>query len=257
MFVTETVDRIKNNRRLCWGNERAMTRDQISAPGRGNKGGRSFPPTGRSLLSRRRFLGLIGMLSGTGVVIYASFATGVKRLIYILRPRLDHTAPTGRLSAQEMDTMVALLEILLPGTLWPGREPMADMVNQATENVKGVLQAYQAGLCLLDQTTREYTAGRGFAVAKTEMRQRILETLLWKYAGGKSGTLSYYIGLCYASLERLCQSAPRRQFRELVVRDLLRRFYAGSVAWKMAGYSRYPGIPGYPRASVRPLQLER
>ena len=153
--------------------------------------------------------------------------------------------------------MVALLEILLPGTLWPGRERMADMVNQATENVKGVLPAYQAGLFLLDQTAREYTAGRGFAVAKTEMRQRILETLLWKYAGGKSGTLSYFIGLCYASLERFCQSAPRRRFRELVVRDLLRRFYAGSVAWKMAGYSRYPGIPGYPRASVRPLPLER
>jgi hypothetical protein len=208
-------------------------------------------------LSRRRFLLLTRILSGTGAAIYASFTVGSNRLISILRPGLDRTAPTGRLSAQEMDTIIALLEILLPVTLWPGREAMADMVNQATENVNGILQAYENGVVLLDQTAREYTPGQRFAVAGSEMRQRLLETLLWKYAGGKSGTLSYYVGLCYASLERLCQTAPRRQFRDLVVRDLLRRFYAGSVAWKMAGYSHYPGIPGYPRASVQPLQLER
>jgi hypothetical protein len=208
-------------------------------------------------VSRRKFLLLTGMLSGTGVAIYTSFTVGSKRFINILRPGLDHTAPTGRLSAQEMDTMIALLEILLPVTLWPGREAMADMVNQATENVKGVLQAYQNGVFLLDQTARAYTPGRRFAVAGNEVRQRILESLMWKYTGGKSGTLSYYVGLCYASFERLCQSAPRRRLRELVVRDLLRRFYAGSVAWKMAGYSRHPGMPGYPRASVQPLKPER
>jgi hypothetical protein len=200
---------------------------------------------------------LTGLLSGTGAAVYAPFTLSFKRLIYILRPGLDHTAPTGRLSAQEMDTMIALLEILLPVRLWPDRVAMADMVNQATESVKGLLRAYQDGVVLLDQAARKYTPSRRFAAAESEMRQRILETLLWKYAGGKSGTLSYYVGLCYASLERLCQSAPRRRFRELVVRDLLRRFYAGSVAWKMAGYSRYPGIPGHPRASVRPLRLER
>jgi hypothetical protein len=198
-----------------------------------------------------------GPLSGTGAAVYASFALGIKRLLYILRPGLDHAAPTGRLSAQEMDTMIALLEMLLPVTLWPSREAMVDMVNQATGHVKGLLQAYQDGVFLLDQTAREYTPGRRFAAAEGEMRQRILETLLWKYAGGKSGTLSYHLRLCYASLERVCQSAPRRRFRKLVVRDLLSRFYAGSVAWKMAGYSRYPGIPGHPRASVRPLQPGR
>jgi hypothetical protein len=208
-------------------------------------------------LSRRKFLVRTGLLSGTGAAVYASFALGFKRLLYILRPGLDHAAPTGRLSAQEMDTLIALFEMLLPVTLWPSRGAMVDMVNQATEHVKGVLRAYQDGAYLLDQTAREHTPGRRFAVAGREVRQRILETLLWRYAGGKSGTLSYYVGLCYASLERVCQSAPRRRFRELVVRDLLRRFYAGSVAWKMAGYSRYPGIPGHPRASVRPPQPGR
>lgn len=199
---------------------------------------------------------LTGMLSGTGAAVYASFTWSVKQLIYILRPGLDHTAPTGRLSVQEMDTMIALLEVLLPVTLWPGRAAMVDMVNQATENVKGLLRAYQDGVVLLDQTARKYTPGRSFAVVESEMRQRVLETLLWKYAGGKSGTLAYYVGLCYASLERVCQSPPRRRFRELVVRDLLRRSYAGGVAWKMAGYLRYPGIPGYPRAAARRLPLE-
>jgi hypothetical protein len=234
-----------------------MITDQKSAPEQGDEIGRSSPPTSRGALNRRKFLLLTGMLSGTGAALYASFSVGSKRLVNTLRPGLDHTAPTGRLSAQDMDTMIALLEILLPVTLWPGREAMADMVNRATENVKGVLHAYQNGAFLLDQAAREHSPGRRFAVAESEMRQRILETLLWKYAGGKSGTLSYYVGLCYASLERLCQSAPRRRFRELVVRDLLRRFYAGSMAWKMAGYSRPPGIPGYPRVPVRPLKLER
>jgi hypothetical protein len=257
MFVPETVGRISGIGRYCWGTVQAMITDQESSPGGGDEVGRSAPSAGRGVLSRRKFLLLTGMLSGTGAAVYASSALGLKRLLYILRPGLDHTAPTGRLSAQEMDAMIALLEILLPVTLWPGREAMADMVNQATGNVKGILRAYQEGVLLLDQTAREYTPGRSFAVAESEMRQRILETLLWKYAGGRSGTLSYYVGLCYSSLERLCQSTPRRRFRELVVRDLLRRFYAGSVAWKMAGYSRYPGIPGHPRASVVPLQAER
>jgi hypothetical protein len=257
MFVTETLGRIKGIGRLCWGTAQAMTTDQESAPARGDEAGRASPSTGRSVLSRRKFLVLTGMLAGTGAAVYASFTLGLKRLIYILRPGPDHTAPTGRLSAQEMDAMIALLEILLPAALWPGRAAMVDMVNRATEHVKGVLQAYQDGVFLLDQTAREHTPGRRFADAERGMRQRILETLLWMYAGGKSGTLSYYVGLCYVSLERLCQSAPRRRFRELVVRDLLRRCYAGSVAWKMAGYSRYPGIPGHPRASVRPPRPER
>jgi hypothetical protein len=234
-----------------------MASNRESVSGRGDGVGGCSPSTGRSVLSRRTFLVLTGLLLGTGVAAYAPFALGLKRLFYILRPGLDSTAPLGRLSAQEMDTMIALLEILLPVTLRPGREVMVDIVNQATENVKGLLQAYQDGVFLLDQSAREYAPGRGFAGAETEMRQRILETLLWKYAGGKSGTLSYYVGLCYASLERLCQSAPRRRFREFVVRDLLRRFYAGSMAWRMAGYSRYPGMPGYPRASAQQLRLER
>jgi hypothetical protein len=257
MFLIEAIGRLKGVGRVCWGDLRAMTTDRKSAPGKGDEVGRSSPSAARRVFSRRKFLLLSGMFLGIGAAIYASLAVGRKRLINILRPGHDHGAATGRLSAQEMDTIIALLEMLLPVTLWPGREALVVMVNQATENVKGVLQAYQNGVFLLDQTAREYMPGRGFAVAGGEVRQRILETLMWKYPGGKSGTLSYYLGLCYAGLERLCQSASQRRFRELVVRDLLRRFYAGSVAWKMAGYSRYPGMAGYSRAYIQPLKLDR
>jgi hypothetical protein len=151
--------------------------------------------------------------------------------------------------------MLALLEVLVPSTLWPGSEAMTVMVNQATEHVKGVLKEYKAGLFLLDQATRKYGMDTSFAEAEIEGRQRILESIMWRYPDAKPETRLYYEVKLYRVLERLCQSESQRRFRELVVRDLLNRFYSGSMAWKMVGYLRYPGLPGNPREYVQPLNL--
>ena len=94
-----------------------------------------------------------------------------------------------------------------------------------------------------------------FANAGIEGRQRILESIMWRYPGAEPGTLLYYKAKLYRGLEWLFQSEPQRRFRELVVRDLLNRFYSGSMAWKMVGYLRYPGLPGNPREYVQPLNL--
>lgn len=235
-----------------------MATAQNRSPGRGEESHRPFPlNTGRSI-NRRKFFLLTGVLSGAGVAIYASRTLGIKQLINSRRiPMLDRDAPLGRLSEQEMETMIALLEILLPVTLWPGRENMVNMVNHATENVKGILKEYRNGLALLDQTAREYGTSISFATARLEVRQRILESLIWKYSGGKPGTLSYYVAKVYRGLDRFFRSEPQRRFRELVARDLLRRFYTGSVAWKMVGYARYPGMPGDPREYVHPRKIEQ
>jgi len=203
-------------------------------------------------MSRRTFLRLMGVLAGAGGAV----SLGVMRLINSHRPlELDASAPTGRLSEQDMQTMLALLEVLVPRTLWPGREVMAVMVHQATGNVKGVLKEYQAGLSLLDQSASKYSTSLRFADAGIEERQRILESMLWRYPGAKPGTLLYYKAKLYRNLEKFFQFESQRRFRELVVRDLLSRFYSGSTAWKMVGYRRYPGLPGNPREYVRPLEL--
>jgi hypothetical protein len=235
-----------------------MATAQNGEPGRGPEAHRPLSLDPGRGISRRKFFLLASILSGVGVATYALLPLGIRRLIDSWRtPVLDRTAPLGRLSEQEMQTMIALLEILVPMTLWPSREDMATMVNSATEHDKGVLKEYKHGVALLDQAAREHSPGLGFAVADSEVRRRVVESLLWKYPGGRSGTLSYQLAKLYRNLERFWQSAPRRRFRQLVVSDLMRRFYTGSIAWKMVGYTRYPGIPGDPREYVRPLKVDQ
>jgi hypothetical protein len=198
---------------------------------------------------------MTGALAGLGATLYAAFALNIGGLVDIARrPRLDRTAPTGRLSERDMATILALLEVLVPLALWPSREVMAAMVHEATEQRQGVLKEYQAGLAFLDQTASVSGVGPSFAQAGFEERQRILESLLWKYDSGTQGILASYVAKLHRGLEWVLQSETERRFRELMVRDLLRRFYGGPAAWALAAYSRRPGIPGDPREYVHPLR---
>jgi hypothetical protein len=205
-------------------------------------------------MSRRKFLQIASVLAGVGITAYASMSLGMKRVINARRALvLDTNAPTGNLSEQDMQTTIALLEVLLPEMLWPGREAMIAMVHQATEHDRGVLKEYQAGLSFLEQSTRKSGMQTRFADTGIEGRQHILESILQRYPKAKPGTLVHYKGKVYRGLEWLFQSESQHRFREFVVRDLLSRFYSGSMAWKMAGYLRSPGLPGNPREYVQPL----
>jgi choline dehydrogenase-like flavoprotein len=114
--------------------------------------------------------------------MYASLALGLKRLLHPPQsPQLDRNAPTGRLSEQEMEGLLALLEVLIPVRLWPSRQAMVEMVNHATETVKGLLNKYRASLPLLDKSASKHGIQGGFVVAGAEARQRILESLMWQY----------------------------------------------------------------------------
>jgi hypothetical protein len=131
------------------------------------------------------------------------------------------------------------------------------MVNQATEKERGVLNEYQAGVSLLDQSVRKYGVGTRFADAEIEGRQRILESIMRSYPMAEPGSFLYYKAKFYRGLEQLFQPEAQRRFRDLVARDLLNRFYSDRMAWQMVGYLRYPGLPGNPREYVQPLNLQQ
>ncbi|HEX9757386.1 MAG TPA: hypothetical protein VGB26_06250 [Nitrospiria bacterium] len=202
-------------------------------------------------MSRRIFMVTAGVLTLIGIFSYPALRY-VKKAI---NPNLNRNHPPGRLSDQDMRTMLALLEVLVPQRLWISQENMVKLVNDATEQKKGLLKEYQSGLNMLDQLTKLRRGKLGFANISLRERSVVLESILWKYEGGRQKDLSNLFGKIKSNVERLFLSKPERHFRDFVVRDLLVRFYSGEAGWKLAGYTNYPGVPGNPREYVGPGSL--
>jgi len=214
-------------------------------------------------MSRRKFLVGAGIVTGVGVIAFSGLRL-MRNAYWRLHPKLVNDFPAGRLSISQMENILALVEVLVPGRYLPDRKERIRIINSNTENDGPmdndgpIYYEYKAACKLLDKTTMKLENIQGFHRASTDQREKILRSLLWNYEAGDLTGPSYYKGTIYASLERIFQSESERRFREYVVRDLLRAFYIqDGVAFQLADYTYWPGIPARDlRAYTRPITTD-
>jgi hypothetical protein len=198
-------------------------------------------------MNRRRFLGLAAGGAAGGILGASLLAKGrgaveaiVSRIVDV---RLDVDANLGLLTEDEMRTILALAEVLVPpapgAPAW-GTDPIRDHVNRTTSGRRGYLPEYRKAVRLLQRES----ASTSFADRTLEERDRVVEAILWRYSGRDQRTFRR---------ERFLVSKGRRAFRAFVVHDLLQAYYRSPVGWAIVGYGHYPGSPAAdPRDYTRP-----
>src|SRR3990172_4470859 len=111
-------------------------------------------------MNRRKFLTIFIGLTITGIAVLFVLRNklyDLRKLVYRLNnPRLDEDSPLGVLSEQEMKTMIALSEVLIPtvGRSEVNNEFISSYVNYKANNVKGYLKEYRNAVRLLEETSK-------------------------------------------------------------------------------------------------------
>jgi len=188
-------------------------------------------------MSRRRLLKNLVVL----LVLLGLFIWLLPRRIkdrWQARPELDRTAPTGRLSEDDMATIVALAMVLIPADQSPGADEgwVRTFVLHRTEHETGYLPEYRNGAQLLDQLAQaDFGSRRRFSQLNDAQREHLLRQHFDR------GWLRLAAWTSY--------EAERRAYRvwTLVIKDLLQGFYRSAMGWAVVGYTHYPGVPGDPR----------
>ena len=146
-----------------------------------------------------------------------------------LAPRLDETSPTGTLTPDERQTVVAFGEILVRGkALSPiEREYLIEHLDDRTRGGPGYLELYRAAAALLDRI-----AGQPFATLD---------------AGRRAALMVSHRLVDYDIRTREYLWPFRRQelaLRTLVVPDLIEGYYRSAAGWAVVGYATFPGRCG-------------
>lgn len=203
---------------------------------------------GTARVSRRRFLAGV---AGAGVAAGA-FGTGAavvhSRSVRIPAP--DPTAGTGRLSGNEMATILALLEVLVPDHLLPPPAMRAAIIDEATLELPGLHREYASAARALDALADD-GSGRRFAEITLATRIEVIDGLFWRY--GSSAGLEDRVR---RKLELMVHSEPQRRLRHVAAKDLMIRFHGGALV-RYTGYANHPGLPGDPREYTRPPETGR
>ena len=211
---------------------------------------RSPPPAqdeGARGISRRRFLlgSAVGM-AGLGVVGYSGLTVARDDL----RPHLDPATGTGSLAASERETLVALSHVLVPSAYRVNDDRIRAVVDEATNEVPGLLDEYRRGARVLDDLAdRRFAAP--FAALSIGARDQVLDSVFWRYPAEYRGGMEDLRPKVLRRIERIRNGSEIRRLRQLVMRDLLRRIYSAGVPL-VIGYSNLPGVPGNPRDYVIP-----
>jgi hypothetical protein len=201
-----------------------------------------LPVNGGPRLSRRHFLVGSGVVPSAGVLGLPFLHHQTNRL----RPRLDASAATGQLNGSELATLMALLDVIIAEPMHETSDAMALVVTRATQRVPGVLKEYRMGAELLESTARRRSLA-SFASATRPDRGAVVEAILWQFPALAGPSIADVAGRALVRLDRLVLNGPARRFRELVVRDLLARYYR-RYAWNLLPYDNVPGRAGPPRA---------
>jgi hypothetical protein len=207
------------------------------------------------MINRRRFLIVFIGLTISGVAVLFVLRNKLYNLrgliARLINPRLDEDSPVGILSEEEMKTIIALSEVLIPTVEKSGAnsEFSRSHVNYKTKNVKGYLKEYRNAEKLLQETSKKViVSDRKFYELNLPERDRVLGSILWRYRSGE---------FVKPRLERIFSSRRKMAFRDFVVRDILiASFQQTPVGWAIVGYCHYPGVPAAdPRDYTKPLEL--
>ena len=186
--------------------------------------------------------------------ITVSLASGAKilglgtQITQYRKPELDEEFPTGKLSAIEMGTVMALAEVLVPTEKKSERlyDVLRSHVDGRTLADNGYLKEYRNAVAFLDETAETFR--KKFAELPLSKREEVLQDILWEY-GGKQTRVR--------QVEAIFSPAITLAFRNFVVKDILEAFFRKlpDEAWSIVGYSHYPGLPADPRAYTRPFRV--
>lgn len=198
-------------------------------------------------LTRRSFL-----LRASAISVL-TFAGGTGAFLFFRRPSpgQQENGHTVVLSDQDLDALASLAECLVPDSHGLPRQDFSGLILSATSERADRLADYRLAARLLDHVAnREFQVPR-FSKASRDTKNAIVESLAPRYSAIDDSRLSGKLYLKSITLWDRMVSPSRWRFREYVVRDILRRYYAGHVVWAMIGYSNYPGVPGDPREYTR------
>ncbi|HEY7535919.1 MAG TPA: hypothetical protein VH878_08230 [Thermodesulfobacteriota bacterium] len=204
-------------------------------------------------MNRRKFLALFVGLTITGIALLFVLRNKArdfgKFIVRFTNPQLDKDFPTGVLSDEEMRTIIALSEALIPTVEKPraNDEFIRDQINQKTKNVKGLLREYRNAVNLLNEASKKVNGSdRIFSELSLSERDDVLGSILWRYRSDE---------VVKRVLERIFVSRKKIAFRDFVIKSILVTFFRVSPAteWAIVGYSSYPGVPAEdPREYTRP-----
>jgi hypothetical protein len=192
-----------------------------------------------ALVTRRRLLALLSLLVlGVGAILVRWRRPQLWQLARIhLTPRLDESSPTGTLTRDELQTVVAFGEILVEGRALSSteRECLVEYLNDRTRGVPGYLELYRTAAALLDRT-----AGQPFATLDAGRRAAVMVSR--RLVDYDVRTREYLLPF-------------RRQelaLRTLVVPDLIEGYYRSAAGWAIVGYAAFPGRCGDMLRYTRP-----
>lgn len=168
----------------------------------------------RGGFTRRRFL-------GGAVALLASLG----------RRGESRAADGGALAAPEVDTLVALVLVLLPHEAASAETAQALLEGQVAES-PWKADAFREGARFLDARSRA-RFGAGFAALVPDVRQTLVGGLLRPYTTRTLLSNPYY----YLSDHG---RGVRRLWSE-VVQPVLAGFYRSAAGWRVVGYPRPPG----------------
>lgn len=194
-------------------------------------------------ISRR---GLLALTAGGAVTlggVAAGGLMGYSALRERFRPWYDRASGTGTLKSRDAEIILALVEVLVPARYRRSGARTRELVDTATEQTPGVFKEYTAAAEFLQRLSLE-TAGMGFAQLPPETRDHLLRQLLWRYPADP-GTRNHLT----TRLEFVLRGEDAGRLRQLVIRDILTRFYV-DVQERVLGYHNLPGVPGDPRSYV-------
>ena len=196
-------------------------------------------------MDRRKFLAIAAGVVAVGIASLSTLTSGLRgfraALSAIVNPRLDPRSPVGLLTTEEMNTLIALSDVLVPAITPASHDDLVrDHVNSRTSATPGYLREYRNAVKLL-----EGRRSNRFAALPIGEREEIVGALLWKY-GARDRKMH--------RLEQVFVSKARRAFRTFVAKDLIEALYGSPVGWAIVGYSHYPGVPAAdPRDYCRPV----
>ena len=160
-----------------------------------------------------------------------------RALIALLRPRVDTRAPTGALSAAELDTLLAYAEVLAAPARWSeeDRQALAHHVEERAGRRPGFLALYRTTARVLEER-----ADRRFTVMGRAERTRLI--VRERLVPASLRPLDYLTTLDRRRLSVSGLAAP----------DLLQGYYDSASGWAIVGYTSFPGRCGDLMRYTRP-----
>ncbi len=180
-------------------------------------------------VSRRRFLKIFLVATGSAAVAYAGFLRPLRGgWRWLAFPVLELT-PTGPLNEKALSALLATTEALIDYPI--EKDHYADFLRWRSENLRGHKALYERFAATVNRLANR-SSGCEFTECEKAVRRKILET-------------AFRVRAATSRLDRLRIGLLERDwwlFDLHIVRPITSLF-ARTDAWRLVGYDSWPGTP--------------